>query len=428
MSITQYAPRAEYIGTGLLSSYSFDFKVAAIDHLLVTVTSASFVQTFKVRGDDSTYIASSTFDSIAGGGSIDLVSNLPNGHFLTILLANDDPLQESEFRDKGSFTLRRFEEALDVVAGAVQRLTYLANRSLKVSDTLVDTHTAQFDFSIPINSITEAVEDNTNKVICIGDNNKSFKLGPTITSLSADAAAAVASAAAASASASASAVSAAAALSSQTAAGISAGTASTAQTAASSSASSASTSATNASTSATNAATSATNASTSADASAVSATASSGSAISSAASASAANSSAGAASTSAINAAASAVAAAASEIASAASATAAATSAAAAAIGAQTYPALVTAIGAVVPGSSGSKFYLFDSTLGDQSITLPTISAANNGLTFSAKKISSDVNTVTWTGQIEGVVNPTIDYLYTGQTVVAIGGDWYWKN
>ena len=220
MSIASYLVRSEYTGNGTLASYTFNFKIASTSHIIVMVTNATFVTTFRVRGTDVTYLTSVTFDAVAGGGTVVLASNLPSGHFLTILLANDEPLQASEFKNKSDFTLSRFESALDVQAGAIQRLAYLVDRSLKISDSVKDAQT--FDPTIPIHNTTVGTENNVDKVFCVGDDNASLKMGPTIVSLAAQAAAAAASAAAALVSEGAASSSAAAALISQNAAAASA--------------------------------------------------------------------------------------------------------------------------------------------------------------------------------------------------------------
>ena len=147
MSITTYAPRAEYVGTGAVSDYTFDFKMASLEHLLVVVSDDLFVQTFNVRGSDTTYLTGVVFDATNGAGTVSLVTPLPLNHNIAIILAHDAPLQEYEFRNKSDFTLRSFESALDIVMGAIQRLTYSSKRSLKVTDTSLDA--TAFDYTIP---------------------------------------------------------------------------------------------------------------------------------------------------------------------------------------------------------------------------------------------------------------------------------------
>lgn len=150
MSIPIYAPREEYVGDGVLTDYSFDFKIASEEHLrVVKFVTATGVETFNVRGDDTTYFTVSAYDPTLGGGTVSFLVAPAATDSFAFLLANDEPLQESEFQSKGDFTLARFEAALDVQAGAIQRLAYLAGRSAKAADTIIDADVAAFDWSIP---------------------------------------------------------------------------------------------------------------------------------------------------------------------------------------------------------------------------------------------------------------------------------------
>lgn len=124
-----------YIGANNNDVYSFDFKIEDITHLLVVVYDATGEEVHRVRGDDTTeFLLNTQFNPVAGGGHVILQANLPNLWEMHLLLANDAPTQPSEFKDKFSFTLARFEAALDFLAGAVQRLAYLAGRSMRLSE------------------------------------------------------------------------------------------------------------------------------------------------------------------------------------------------------------------------------------------------------------------------------------------------------
>lgn len=209
MARTEYGPRAEAIGTGILDTYTFDFAIKSLKHLIVGVVTDTFVKTFEVRGDDTTYLRSVAFTD--GGGQVVLVTPLPTGHKIYILLADDAPLQESQFKNKGDFTLSLFTSALDALSGQIQRLNYQVKRSLKIGDQMVQAEADAFDTEIPFNTTNNVVQNNADKVVCVGADNKSFKMGPSVVSLAAQAAAAAASAAAAAVSQGASAASAAAA-------------------------------------------------------------------------------------------------------------------------------------------------------------------------------------------------------------------------
>ncbi len=92
------------------------------------------------------------------------------------------------------------------------------------------------------------------------------------------------------------------------------------------------------------------------------------------------------------------------------------------------YTQLVSAAGAYAPGVTRSRRVHMDATAGNQTFTLPAITTADNDLEFLIKRVDGSANTVTITGTVEGQVNPTIDYQYTGVGVYAFGGNWYWSK
>jgi len=163
-----------YTGNGAVSAYDFDFKIEALTQLMVIVLDASNVEVQRVRGTDVVYLSSVTFDDQEGGGTVNLQAVLPNNYKIIILLANDAPTQNYKFRDKFSFTLRDFENALDWVVGAVQRLSWLGTRSIRLNDG--DPGTA-FDPQLPYPLEAD-------RVIMIDSDGLSLVQGPTIAELS----------------------------------------------------------------------------------------------------------------------------------------------------------------------------------------------------------------------------------------------------
>jgi len=402
MAITNYGPREEYVGTGSLDTYSFGFKVASASQVLICVYDDDGVETFRVRGTDTTYLTSCSVDAVDGGGEIVLVDVLPADHNLVILQANDEPLQEVEFKDKRDFTLKRFEAALDVVVGQVQRLAYLVGRSLKLPESVLD--------SVGFNAELDDIAEDT--LLAISADGKRFVLGPSVPYLEglvADAEAAETGAQAAEAT----------AVAAANAAEISEDNAANSAADAAADAAAASADRILAQT----AAVTAQAAETSAGVFAAAADSSAADALTyrnqAQAAAAAASASEIAAANSAAAAALSAIAAAASEAA-----------AAAAVFGTFTYPAIITAAGAEAPiAPLSSMSYRFDATLGAQSLTLPAIAdPTDNGLMYELVKVDNSVNAVTITGTVSGEVNPTIDNQWTRRTVKAIGGAWYWAD
>lgn len=76
--------------------------------------------------------------------------------------------------------------------------------------------------------------------------------------------------------------------------------------------------------------------------------------------------------------------------------------------------------------TSGSIFYVFDASGGAKTLTLPSITSANNGLTYHVTKDDASSNTVSIVGVVSGETNPSIEYRYTHRAVVAVAGAWYW--
>jgi hypothetical protein len=171
MSIPQYAPKQTYTGTGSLANYTFDFNIFALTQLLVIEVNAAGVETQRVRGTDTTYLSSVTFDAVNGGGTVVLAANLPAGYNLILLEANDAPTQDYRFRDKNSFSVKRFEDALDAILAAVQRLVYRANQSFKIHD--LDDETT-FNTQLP-----PGIADNAGRVFQVNQDGDAFEYGPT---------------------------------------------------------------------------------------------------------------------------------------------------------------------------------------------------------------------------------------------------------
>jgi hypothetical protein len=118
MSRDTYFPKHKYTGNNLLAEYTFDFKITDLNQLLVIAANPAGAEVYRVRGTDTAiFLSHVDFNPIDGGGKIYLLATLPLNWKLQILLADDAPVQQFRFRDKTSFTLRKFEEAIDFVNG-----------------------------------------------------------------------------------------------------------------------------------------------------------------------------------------------------------------------------------------------------------------------------------------------------------------------
>lgn len=170
MSRPLYDVKEKYVGTGLLDEYTFDFKITSKDQLLVIVTDDDDVEVQRLRGTDTTFLSDVIFDAVAGAGTVQLQAVLPADYTIIILLADDAPVQTYEFRNKTSFTLRTFEDALDLIMGAVQRLAYLAKQGLRIHD--LDEE-EDFDCSLP-----PGIVDNGDKILIVNNAGDGFDFGP----------------------------------------------------------------------------------------------------------------------------------------------------------------------------------------------------------------------------------------------------------
>lgn len=138
MSRPDYAPRAEYLGAGNKSDYTFDFLITSLSQLRIIHTDSLFEILHEVDGNDVSFLTSVVYDSENGGGTVNLTTDLPTGEHLFIILDDGSPTQDFEFRNKRDFTLRRFEYALDRLGGQVQSLAYKVGRALRISNTHLD--------------------------------------------------------------------------------------------------------------------------------------------------------------------------------------------------------------------------------------------------------------------------------------------------
>lgn len=209
MSRPDFDPVDRYIGANNLATYDFNFGITELTHLLVVVLNASDVEIHRLRGDDTTYIDTVSFDAVEGGGTVTLLANLPTGYTLLLLQANDEPVQEQEWRGKASFTLANFERAIDYITDVLARLSWFTGRTLRLND--AQQSVEDFDLQLPL-------DPEGNRVIMFSPDGLSIVEGPTPEELAAgvDAAAdAAASASAAASSATDSQASAAAALASE---------------------------------------------------------------------------------------------------------------------------------------------------------------------------------------------------------------------
>lgn len=165
--------REEYLGTGSLASYGFDFKIVNAEELLIVSVDGDGVEQFRVRGDDiGANLSSVTIDD-DDGGTVVLANNLASGHRLFIMLADDEPTQPQRWREQSAFQMQRIEDALDRVVGQVQRLAWLAGRALMISDLERDVDAAGVNRGL-------AVPETAGAILAVNDDADGFTYGPTV--------------------------------------------------------------------------------------------------------------------------------------------------------------------------------------------------------------------------------------------------------
>lgn len=146
--ISEYNVREEFLGDDVKTDFSFDFEIADLTELLIVITDSDGVETDRVRGDDTTIIDTVTWEEGEPGGIVAFIDPPEDGSHIFLMLAPDETLQESEFKNKGQFTLPLFEAAIDVLARGIQRLQYLAKRSINIGDEMLDSEVEAFNFRI----------------------------------------------------------------------------------------------------------------------------------------------------------------------------------------------------------------------------------------------------------------------------------------
>lgn len=195
MSRPYFNVKALYTGTGSLSEYSFDFKITKLEKIRIVVVDDLNNVIQNIRGDDTSFIDhveldTTVVDEQPTGGVVHLVDPLPAGYRMALVMDDANPTQDYKFRNKTSFSLKRFEDALDAIVGAIQGFVLRAKQGIRISD-LDDEST--FDGQLPAG----LVENGANRVIAINEDGNGVVFGPTLIEIAAAEAAALQAVAAA---------------------------------------------------------------------------------------------------------------------------------------------------------------------------------------------------------------------------------------
>lgn len=126
MSISSESNRVDYLGTGLVTTYSYSFRIFAESHLLVTQRTSAGVESTLVLNTDYTV----TGEGDSTGGTIVLSTALEADAALTIRRVL--PLtQPTDIRNQGSFFPETHEDAFDRGVMMIQQQQDVLDRSLK---------------------------------------------------------------------------------------------------------------------------------------------------------------------------------------------------------------------------------------------------------------------------------------------------------
>lgn len=182
MAIQGFDYKEQWIGTQDTSAYTFDFLITNPSQLHVYIQDQFGNIINDTDGTDDTVFSGVIFDPVDGGGTVNLVSVLPNNYVMTIFLANDQPDQPTSFPNARSFTFDVVEAMIDYVAAWGQRIAYLAQRAIRLHD--LDDVSA-FDVRLPLNLSTFP-----SQILVVRDDGAALDVGPTVAQIIASAAAA----------------------------------------------------------------------------------------------------------------------------------------------------------------------------------------------------------------------------------------------
>lgn len=133
MAFEETIPRNDYIGTGGLAEYDYDFKIFAATDLRVTTRTSAGVETALIYTTDYTVAGVGS----PNGGSITLVAgNLASGATLTIRW-DRTPKQSTDLRNQGALRLTTLEDKFDEIVRYIQANRDVLSRTLHLPETEV---------------------------------------------------------------------------------------------------------------------------------------------------------------------------------------------------------------------------------------------------------------------------------------------------
>ena len=130
---SEYSVREVYTGDAIQTDFTFDFKVVNPDHLLVVLVDEYGDELWKKRGTDTSSF-STTLNEDGSGGSIIWPIAPDEDYTIILLLADDQPKQESKYTADSKYTMKKIEASFDALSGQIQRIRYLLDRSIRLPE------------------------------------------------------------------------------------------------------------------------------------------------------------------------------------------------------------------------------------------------------------------------------------------------------
>lgn len=150
----EYNVRETYLGDGIQTAFTFDFKVVDVAHLLVVYVDPTGAEVWRTRGNDTTYFTTLLNENL-DGGTITWVTDEPGIDYkIVLLLADDEPSQPSRYTTDSRYTMKKIEASLDTLSGQIQRIRYLLDRTPRLPETFTDAFAAEVAEFIPDGVVT----------------------------------------------------------------------------------------------------------------------------------------------------------------------------------------------------------------------------------------------------------------------------------
>ncbi len=131
MTVSAAASRNDYVGTGLVDTYTYSFRITSAADLLVTTRDTAGIETTLTYPTDYSVTGVGVFS----GGTITLTAGvLALDYALTI---RDDPTvqQDTDLRNQAAPYQEALEDALDYVTRVVKSQADVLDRALTLSET-----------------------------------------------------------------------------------------------------------------------------------------------------------------------------------------------------------------------------------------------------------------------------------------------------